>query len=109
RLSSRRTKANAFPQNFNALIPETTPAKTCTCGAPLPPQKPKLPKGQRRLKVCPHQIVRERAHVITESKFDYVPQIRLIGQWLRTTGFEPGQFVIVSAKKGKLTIKLDQI
>jgi hypothetical protein len=89
------------------IIQELQPNKTCTCGA-CEPRKPKRADGKRRLKVSPHLVVHQRAWVKEESVYDYVPQIRLVGQWLRSTGFESGQYVVISAKKGKLLIEIEQ-
>ncbi|SFH51565.1 SymE family type I addiction module toxin [Pedobacter insulae] len=37
-----------------------------------------------------------------------VPQILLQGEWLRKTGFEYDEHVIITQKKGKLIIVLDK-
>ena len=89
------------------IIQELQPNKTCTCGA-CEPIKSKRADGKRRLKVSPHLVVNQRALVKEDSIYDYVPQIRLVGQWLRSTGFESGQYVVISVKKGKLIIEIEQ-
>lgn len=88
------------------IIQELQPNKTCVCGA-CEPLKLKHNDGKRRLKVCPHLVVYQRAWRKEDSVYDYVPQIRLVGQWLRNTGFESGQYVVISAQKGKLTIEIE--
>ena len=88
------------------IIQEVQPNKTCVCGA-CEPRMPKRADGKRRLKVSPHLVVHQRAWVKEDSVYDYVPQIRLVGQWLRSTGFESGQYVVISAKKGKLIIEIE--
>jgi hypothetical protein len=88
------------------IIQEVQPNKTCTCGA-CEPRKPKRADGKRRLKVSSQLVVHQRTWVKEESVYDYVPQIRLVGQWLRSTGFESGQYVVISAKKGKLIIEIE--
>ena len=89
------------------IIQELQPNKTCICGA-CEPKKPKRTDGKRQLKVSSQLVVHQRAWVKKESVYDYVPQIRLVGKWLRSTGFETGQYVVISAKKGKLIIEIDQ-
>ena len=37
-----------------------------------------------------------------------VPQILLQGEWLRKTGFEYNEHVIITQKKGKLIIELEK-
>lgn len=63
------------------IISEIRPKKTYTFGA-CEPRKPKRADGKRRLKVSPKLDVQQRAWVKEES-YDYVPQIRLVGEWLR--------------------------
>lgn len=65
--------------------------------------------AKRRLKVSPKLVVYERGWRKVDSIYDYVPQIRLVGAWLRNTGFESGQYVVISAKKGKLIIELEKM
>jgi hypothetical protein len=88
------------------IIQEVQPNKTCTCGA-CEPRKPKRTDGKRQLKVSSQLVVHQRAWVKEDNVYDYVPQIRLVGQWLRSTGFESGQYVVISAKKRKLEIAND--
>ncbi len=76
------------------------PRKTCTCGACDPP-KPKLAKGTRRLKIQPKYTRR----VGYEEAF---PLIMLTGRWLQDQGFKCDNYVIISEKKGQLTIKLEK-
>jgi hypothetical protein len=89
------------------IIQEIQPNKTCICGA-CEPRKPKRTDGKRQLKVSSKLIVHQRAWVKEDSVYDYVPQIRLEGQWLRNTGFESGQFVVITQKKGKLIIQIEK-
>jgi hypothetical protein len=39
---------------------------------------------------------------------NYVPKIRLEGKWLRETGFESGQQIIIKTEKGKLIIQIEK-
>ena len=94
-------------QQKNKIVQELQPNKVCKCGA-CEPRKPKLPDGQRRLKVSDKLIVHQRAWVKEDSVYDYVPKIRLEGQWLRNTGFESGQYVVVSCESGKLIIEIEK-
>ncbi len=56
-------------------------------------------KLNRKLKI--YQKFRRRTYDNTA-----VPEIRLEGKWLRTSGFEEGKEVLVTVKKNKLTITL---
>src|SRR4051812_15413515 len=89
------------------VIQELQPNKICKCGA-CEPRKPKLPDGQRRLTVSSKLIVHQRAWVKEDSLYDYVPKIRLEGKWLRDTGFESGQHIIITTEKGKLIIQIEK-
>jgi hypothetical protein len=89
------------------IIQELQPNKTCNCGA-CEPRKPKLPDGKRRLKVSDKLIVHHRAWVKENSIYDYVPKIRLEGQWLRNTGFESGQYVVISCENGRLIVEIEK-
>ena len=82
------------------IIQELQPNKTCSCGA-CEPRKPKLPDGQRRLKIQPK-------HMQSTWSESIVPQILLQGEWLRKTGFEYNDHVIITQKKGKLIIELEK-
>ena len=82
------------------VIQELQPNKTCNCGA-CEPRKPKLPDGQRRLKIQPK-------HMQSTWRESIVPQILLQGEWLRKTGFEYNDHVIITPKKGKLIIELEK-
>jgi hypothetical protein len=76
------------------------PNKICNCGA-CEPKKPKLPDGQRRLKIQPK-------HMQSTWSESIVPQILLQGKWLRKTGFEYNDYVIITEKKGKLILELEK-
>ncbi|MES2652711.1 MAG: SymE family type I addiction module toxin [Bacteroidota bacterium] len=82
------------------IIQELQLNKTCKCGA-CEPRKPKLPEGIRRLKIQPKHMQYTWATAI-------VPQILLQGEWLRKTGFEYNDHVIITQKKGKLIIELEK-
>ena len=73
--------------------------KTCTCGACEPP-KPKLPAGMRRLKIQQKFVSRVRSSTV-------VPVITLAGEWLRKSGFEYENHIIIIEKAGQLIINLD--
>lgn len=75
------------------------PNKTCTCGACDPP-KAKLPAGMRRLKIQQKFVAQVRSSTI-------VPVITLAGEWLRKSGFEYQNHIIIIEKQGELIIKLD--
>ena len=83
------------------IIQELQPNKICKCGA-CQPRKLKLPKGQRRLTVSSKLVVHQQAWVKEDTLYDYVPKIWLEGKWLRETGFESGQHIIITTEKGKL-------
>lgn len=82
------------------VIQELQPNKICKCGA-CEPRKPKLPNGQRRLKIQPKY---------TQSTWSesIVPQIMLQGKWLEQMGFECHEHVIVTTTQGKLVIEIDK-
>jgi hypothetical protein len=82
------------------IIQELQPNKICKCGA-CEPRKPKLPEGMRRLKIQPK-------HMQSTWSESIVPQILLQGEWLRKTGFEYNNNVIITQKKGKLIIELEK-
>ncbi|WP_090997767.1 SymE family type I addiction module toxin [Pedobacter insulae] len=82
------------------IIQELQPNKTCKCGA-CEPRKPKLPEGLRRLKVQPKYMRYTWRSAV-------VPQIMLQGEWLRKTGFECEQHVIITVKNKRLIIKLEK-
>jgi hypothetical protein len=82
------------------IIQELQPNKICKCGA-CEPRKPKLPEGMRRLKIQPK-------HMQSTWSESIVPQILLQGEWLRKTGFEYHDHVIITQKKGKLIIELEK-
>ncbi len=88
------------PKRKTKVIQELQPNKTCKCGA-CEPSKPKLPEGIRRLKIQPKHI----QHTWSNS---IVPQILLQGEWLRKTGFEYNEHVIITQEKGKLIIELEE-
>lgn len=81
------------------IIQELQPNKICKCGACEPTKK--LPDGQRRLKIQPK-------HMQSTWSSSIVPQILLQGEWLRKTGFEYHDHVIITQKKGKLIIELEK-
>ncbi len=81
-------------------IQELQPNKICKCGA-CEPRKSKLPEGIRRLKIQPKHMQYTWATAI-------VPQILLQGEWLRKTGFEYNEHVIITQQKGKLIIELEK-
>lgn len=82
------------------IIQELQPNKICKCGA-CEPRRPKLPEGIRRLKILPKHMQYTLATAI-------VPQILLQGEWLRKTGFEYDEHVIITQYKGKLIIELEK-
>ena len=41
-------------------------------------------------------------------KYVCVPEIKLVGKWLRNSGFKEGDFVKVEVRKKKLIITLDE-
>ncbi len=84
------------PKIFQKLQPN----KICKCGA-CEPRKPKLPDGIRRLKIQPK-------HVQYTWTTAIVPQILLQGEWLRKTGFEYNEHVIITHENGKLIIELEK-
>jgi toxic protein SymE len=57
-------------------------------------------KTERQLKVVTKYQYRSFHQVIT------VPEIRLIGKWLKESGFEEGKQVKVQVQNNKLTITL---
>ena len=66
-------------------------------------QEKKISKnGERRLKVISKAFPRDY------QRYVRFPEIRLSGKWLRDTGFDSGQFVIVSHKKNEITITLQE-
>ncbi|HTN00042.1 MAG TPA: SymE family type I addiction module toxin [Pedobacter sp.] len=93
---SQKTACQRKPK----IIQELQPNKICKCGA-CEPRKPKLPEGVRRLKIQPKHM----QYTWTTS---IVPQILLQGEWLRKTGFECNNNVIITQKKGKLIIELEK-
>lgn len=76
------------------------PHKTCTCGACDPP-KPKLPAGMRRLKIQQKFVSRVRSTTV-------VPIITLAGEWLRKSGFEYQEHIIITESQGQLIINLEK-
>lgn len=92
------------PVNLSSLQPKVIqvkqPNKTCTCGACDPP-KPKLPAGMRRLKIQQKFVGQVRSSTL-------VPVITLAGAWLRKSGFEYQNHIIVTEKEGQLIINLDK-
>ena len=82
------------------IVQELQPNKICKCDA-CEPRKPKLPDGQRRLKIQPK-------HMQSTWSESIVSQILLQGEWLRKTGFESNDHVIITQKKGKLIIELEK-
>ncbi len=87
------------------IIQELQLNKICKCGACKPnayaeasakEQKPKLPKGMRRLKVY-----------YKAGCTETIPVILLQGEWIRKLGFNVKDHVIVSEKKGQLIINLE--
>lgn len=76
------------------------PNKKCTCGACDPP-KPKLPAGMRRLKIQQKFVARVRSSTV-------VPVIILAGEWLRKSGFEYQEHVIITENQGQLIINLER-
>ena len=81
------------------IIQVKQPNRKCTCGACDPP-KPMLPTGMRRIKVQQKFIAQVRSST-------WVPVIILAGEWLRKSGFECQNHVIIIEKKGQLIINLD--
>ncbi len=81
------------PKMKTTVIQQLQPNKTCKCGACEP--------IKRRLKIQPKHI----QHTWSNS---IVPQILLQGEWLRKTGFEYNEHVIITQKKGKLIIELEK-
>ena len=66
-------------------------------------QEKKITKnGERRLKVISKVFPRDYHRYVT------FPEIRLSGKWLKETGFDCGQFVIVRHRKNKITITLQK-
>jgi hypothetical protein len=103
-----RSPKKQNPTQTLQLIPKASPLyKTCTCAACVP-KKSKLPDGKRRLKISLKTIVHQRLWAGEEIQYNYVPQIRLVGEWLRKTGFESGQYVVISGENGKLMIEIDK-
>ena len=84
----------------NKIVQELQPNKICKCGA-CEPARTKLPDGKRRLKIQPKHLQYTWATAI-------VPQILLQGEWLRKTGFESNQHVIITQNKGKLIRELEK-
>ncbi len=82
------------------IVQTLQPNKICKCGA-CEPRKPKLPSGIRRLKIQPKHMQYTWARAI-------VPQILLQGEWLRKTGFEYNEHVIITQENGKLIIELER-
>ena len=41
-------------------------------------------------------------------KYVCVPEIKLVGKWLRNSGFKEGEFVKVEVRKKKIVITLDE-
>jgi hypothetical protein len=103
--NQKKEEMTSFPSA--KIIQELQPNKTCTCEA-CEPRKPKRADGKRRLKVSPKLVVHQRAWIKEESVYDYVPQIRLVGEWLRNTGFESGKYVVISGENGKLIIEIEK-
>jgi cell division inhibitor SulA len=85
--------SNAVSTRKPKTIQQLQPNKTCKCGACEP--------IKRRLKIQPKQI----QHTWSNS---IVPQILLQGEWLRKTGFEYNEHVIITQKKGKLIIEIER-
>lgn len=73
------------------------PKKTCKCGA-CEPAKPKLPSGMRRLKVYSKYA----------TGYNQVPLIMLQGEWLRNTGFEIGDEVLVTVNQKQLIVDFEK-
>lgn len=77
---------NSKEQNTKQVL---QPNKTCKCGA-CEPSKPKLPSSMRRLKV-------------------YSPDLVLgQGEWLRNTGFNIGDEIIVTANQKQLIVNFEK-
>jgi hypothetical protein len=74
--------------------------KRCKCGACQPP-KPKLPPGTHRLKIQPKFVQRG---LLPDTQ---VPQLLLAGEWLRRTGFECNNHVLITTDPGQLIIRLE--
>jgi hypothetical protein len=81
------------------IIQELQPNKTSTCGA-CEPKKTKRADGKQRLKITPKLVVHQLACVKEESVYNYVPQIRLIGEWLRNTGLKAVNMLLFRVKMG---------
>lgn len=57
--------------------------------------------GQRKLKVY-------KKYVYTSLGIPvFFPEIRLLGKWLKDSGFKNGQSVIVSTEQNKITITIE--
>lgn len=63
-----------------------------------------LPMGMRRIKVQQKYIAKVRSSIRSST---WVPVIILTGEWLRKSGFEYQNHIIVIEKKGQLIINLD--
>jgi len=95
-VSNEQTTA---PVKGQKPIQHLQPNKTCRCGACEPP-RPKPPKGMRRLKVY--------YKFFDGGTTKPVPVILLQGEWLRNTGFDIGDEVLVTVEKNRLTIDFEK-
>lgn len=104
----RQTKNNSTGLNpINEISQQIQPNKICFCGA-CEAKKPKRIDGKRRLKISTKTIVYERSWFKQNSTCLEVPQIRLEGKWLRKTGFEMGQHIVITEEMGKLIIEVEK-
>lgn len=79
------------PQRKQKVIQGLQPNKICKFGS-CEPRKAKLPDGQRRLKIQPKYMQYTWSNSI-------VPQILFQGEWLRKTGFEYNEHLIITQRK----------
>jgi toxic protein SymE len=59
-------------------------------------------KTNRQLKVVSKYQPRDY------HQYVIVPEIRLVGKWLRESGFEEGKYVLITVENNKLTITLNE-
>lgn len=72
--------------------------KTCKCGVCVPP-KPKLPEGTRRLKVYSKWKAND---------YEQDPVIMLQGEWLRNTGFDIGDEILITVTQKQLIVDFEK-
>jgi len=59
-------------------------------------------RTERQLKIVTKHQHRSYHQIIR------VPEIRLVGKWLRESGFEEGKYVSITVENNKLTIVLNE-